>query len=89
MRESNGKLTEEVDDIKKRVMPLEQYSRKTNIEIEGIPVSNNENVVSVATDVGAAVGVELKLEATHSADQEQKAEIDLRFQKKHGNKSQT
>lgn len=56
----NKKLTEEVEDLSVRVRELEQYSRKSNIEISGIPATPNENTFNLIKDVGTAIGVELK-----------------------------
>lgn len=40
----------------------EQYSRKNNIEISGLPVRRGEDVRSVLRDVSAAIGVQMKEE---------------------------
>lgn len=62
LRTTNNILNEEVNSLKIRMRQIEQYSRKTNVEIQGIPVTEKENVVNIAVDVGAALGLELKKE---------------------------
>ncbi|KAG8244447.1 hypothetical protein J6590_022377 [Homalodisca vitripennis] len=62
LKDSNKVLCEEVNSLKTRVRLAEQYSRKCNVEIQGIPVTTNEDAVSLATDVGAALGVVLSAE---------------------------
>lgn len=56
----NRKLNEKVYVLEDKVRSMEQYSRRTNIEISGIPETKGENVFSLLKDVGSAVGVELQ-----------------------------
>lgn len=61
-------LQREVDGLKERLRSIEQYSRRTNIEISGIPVTPGENVVQVVKDIGAVLGVaaeESRVAAAH------------------------
>ncbi|KAG8295784.1 hypothetical protein J6590_072786 [Homalodisca vitripennis] len=67
LKDSNKVLCEEVNSLKTRVRLAEQYSRKCNVEIQGIPVTTNEDAVSLATDVGAALGVVLSAEDVMAA----------------------
>ncbi|KAG8325693.1 hypothetical protein J6590_060731 [Homalodisca vitripennis] len=67
LKDSNKVLCEEVNSLKTRVRLAEQYSRKCNVEIQGIPVTTNEDAVSLATDVGAALGVVLSVEDVMAA----------------------
>lgn len=60
LRLKNGQLTETVVELRDRVRELEQYSRKTNIEISGIPVTGKEDIMTLVKDVGAAIGQELQ-----------------------------
>ncbi|XP_046685480.1 uncharacterized protein LOC124371197 [Homalodisca vitripennis] len=39
---------------------LEQYSRKDNVEVSGLPVTQNEDVFDVVRDLGAAMGVDIQ-----------------------------
>lgn len=57
---SNAILTKEVSTLKERMRDVEQYSRRTNIEISGIPVTPNENILEILKDTGKALGVELQ-----------------------------
>ncbi|XP_046685997.1 uncharacterized protein LOC124371705, partial [Homalodisca vitripennis] len=67
LKDSNKVLCEEVNSLKTRVRLAEQYSIKCNVEIQGIPVTTNEDAVSLATDVGAALGVVLSAEDVMAA----------------------
>lgn len=64
---NNNELREEVASLKLRMRQIEQYTRKSNIEIQGIPVTNSEDPVLIAIDVGKALGVELKEEDVMAA----------------------
>ncbi|KAG8289687.1 hypothetical protein J6590_099322 [Homalodisca vitripennis] len=66
LQEQNKKLNETVTDLRIRVRNLEQYTRKNNIEISGIPQTPNENSLNLLKDVGRAMGQEL-VEAQVSA----------------------
>ncbi|XP_054290533.1 uncharacterized protein LOC129005608 [Macrosteles quadrilineatus] len=51
-----------------RVRSLEQYTRRSNIEISGIPASPKEDVIKLVKDVGAVIGVsveESQINAAH------------------------
>ncbi|XP_046666525.1 uncharacterized protein LOC124358275 [Homalodisca vitripennis] len=56
----NSTLNTEVTSLKNRVRALEQYSRKNNVEVNGIPETPREDVVGLVRDVGAALGVEIQ-----------------------------
>ncbi|XP_054287896.1 uncharacterized protein LOC129003623 [Macrosteles quadrilineatus] len=60
LRKENATLTVEVTSLKDRVRSLEQYSRKNNVEISGIPQTPNEDVVKLVKDVGAALGIDIQ-----------------------------
>lgn len=60
--DSNKELREEVAMLRTRMRQIEQYSRNQNIEIQGVPVTNSEDPVLIAVDVGKTLGVELKAE---------------------------
>ncbi|XP_046671059.1 uncharacterized protein LOC124361069 [Homalodisca vitripennis] len=60
LRNLNSAFTAEVDSLKGRVRSLEQYSRKSNIEINGIPETPKEDVSGLVRDVGVALGVEIQ-----------------------------
>lgn len=59
LRRRNADLTNEVKVLKDRVRACEQYSRRANVEISGLPVTQNEDVFNIVKDVAAAVGVEI------------------------------
>lgn len=58
--EANAELNGIVNELKDKVRDLEQYSRRTNLEISGIPESRNEDTMTILRDVGTAIGVELQ-----------------------------
>lgn len=59
LRSRNLSLSSEVVKLNDKVRALEQYSRKNNIEISGLPVTPQENVVDLVKDVGTALGIEI------------------------------
>ncbi|XP_046666705.1 uncharacterized protein LOC124358454 [Homalodisca vitripennis] len=67
LQKENLELRNNVSNLEVRVRNLEQYSRKQNIEIDGVPESNNEDVYAIIHDVGRAIGVELKRERVVAA----------------------
>lgn len=67
LKQKNLKLTLEMKETQIRLRNMEQYSRKCNVEISGIPLSNNEDVISVVEDVGKAIGVPLRREEVAAA----------------------
>lgn len=60
LRATAGRLTTQVDSLSERLRTLEQYTRRTNLEISGIPVTANECVKDVIRDVGTVLGVEVR-----------------------------
>ncbi|KAG8300144.1 hypothetical protein J6590_083662 [Homalodisca vitripennis] len=46
-----------INKLRDRVRAMEQYNRRTNIEISGVPVTPQEGIVSIVKDVGATIGV--------------------------------
>lgn len=60
LRSMNIALTTEVTSLKNRVRSLEQYSRKNNVEIYGIPETPKENAMELVKDVGTALGLEIQ-----------------------------
>lgn len=64
----NTELTGALDKLSDRVRELEQYSRKANIEISGIPSTPRENTINLVKDIGKAIGQpveEAHILATH------------------------
>jgi DNA gyrase/topoisomerase IV subunit A len=57
LRNNNARLSSEVEDLKERMRTLEQYTRRNNLEISGIPVTASEDVVAIVQDVGSALGI--------------------------------
>lgn len=59
LRRKNASLTSDVNALKDKVRTLEQYSRKNNIEISGLPVTKDEDAFDLVKDVGISLGVEV------------------------------
>lgn len=59
LRDENKVLKKTVSNLQEKVRSFEQYSRRTNLEISGIPETPKEDVLSLIKDVGTAIGVEL------------------------------
>jgi protein-arginine kinase activator protein McsA len=51
----NKQLNKKVSELEKRVEDMEQYSRSNAVEIHGIPIQPNEDVVNVVKEVGKAL----------------------------------
>jgi cell division protein FtsB len=68
LRVKNSALCASVTDLQSRVRSLEQYTRRSNIEISGIPETPKEDVIKLVKDVGAVIGVsveESQINAAH------------------------
>ncbi|XP_046683402.1 uncharacterized protein LOC124369441 [Homalodisca vitripennis] len=59
LRIKNISLTNEVAKLNEKVRALDQYSRKNNVEISGLPVTPQENVVELVKGVGTALEMEI------------------------------
>lgn len=51
-------LNAEVGSLRQRLRELEQYTRRNNIEICGIPLTPSENILTIVKDVGATLDVD-------------------------------
>lgn len=58
-KQNNLKLTQKVNELEVRVRDMEQYSRRNNLEISGVPKTPGENEMDILRDVGRAIGVEV------------------------------
>lgn len=50
-------LAERVSSQEMRLVQCEQYSRKNNIEVKGVPTAANENILSILGKLGEQIGV--------------------------------
>lgn len=57
LRKKNAIVSSEVIELRERLRNLEQYSRKNNVEVSGVPATRGESVKDLVMDVGAAIGV--------------------------------
>lgn len=67
LKQDNSKLRKETRSLQIRVNSMEQYSRKTNVEIAGIPQTQGEDVISVVQDIGKVIGAEVRKEEVMAA----------------------
>lgn len=51
-----GQLSQRVDECEVRLMQSEQYSRNLNVELKGITVHRDEDLVRIVQEVGKTVG---------------------------------
>lgn len=59
LRTANAGLTRQVSTLKDKIATMEQYSRKDNLEISGLPVTPNEDIMTLIKDIGDSVGVDI------------------------------
>lgn len=60
LKVSNAALSSEMCELREKVRNIEQYSRRNNVEVSGIPTTPGENVAELVRDVGSALGIEVK-----------------------------
>lgn len=53
--------SEEFAECTAVIQNLEQYSKMQNLEIIGVQMNHDENVITIATNIASAFGVELVL----------------------------
>lgn len=88
LREKCVSMSEELFEVRERLRNLEQYTRKNNIEISGIPVTQNENVIEIVKDIGSALSMDVEesqITAAHripSFKKDRPAALIVQFQKK-------
>lgn len=62
------RLENELQETKKQLVELKQYSRRNNIELNGVPVAENEDLTSVVNKVGSCLNVQISaqdIDAVH------------------------
>lgn len=57
IRKDNKKQNETVTNLQEKVRYLEQYSRRRNLEISGVPETKGKNALGVIRDVETADGI--------------------------------
>ncbi|XP_046686119.1 uncharacterized protein LOC124371809 [Homalodisca vitripennis] len=57
LKKKCNELQSDVDGLKEKIRIFEQYSRRTNIEVSGIPEIPIEDVSKIVKDLGAAIGM--------------------------------
>lgn len=81
----DNRLPVEVADMGKRIRSLEQYTRKSNVEISGVPLTANENVAAIIKDVEVVLEVDIQenqIAAAHrisSFSQDRNPSIEVQF----------
>lgn len=59
----NEKLNQEVNDLQTRVNHMEQFSRQSNLEIQGVPEKRNEDLNGIIKKIGETVGYTIEDES--------------------------
>lgn len=59
LRDNNITLMKKNNELENRLVEAEQYSRKNCLEIQGIPVAINENIVDIVKKVGVALDIKI------------------------------
>ncbi|KAG8336052.1 hypothetical protein J6590_053275 [Homalodisca vitripennis] len=67
IKEENRVLKKSIATLEQRLRNMEQYSRQTNIEINGVPETNGEHMEELLKDVASSIGLELKKERVIAA----------------------
>lgn len=67
LRKENAELRGTLNRLEVRVRNMEQHSRKQNIEINGLPETENEDLSLLLSDVAKSIGVEMKTERVVAA----------------------
>lgn len=58
-KRENEHLKIRVNDLENKIIDLEDYSRRSNIEIQGLPESRNENLVDVVLNIANNIKCEM------------------------------
>ena len=60
LKEDNVKLKSDVKRLNDRLEDLEQYGRRNNVEIQGIPEARGENLLHTITTLGVKMGCKIE-----------------------------
>lgn len=80
MKKENNRLTNEVKTLRHELTELQQYSRRNNLEIKGIPPAPSENLISVMTSICHLLSTEFDesdVEAIHRVPSKNKDEPNI------------
>ncbi|KAH6939626.1 hypothetical protein HPB50_019966 [Hyalomma asiaticum] len=58
-KKENLRLNKELQETKKQLIELNQYSRRNNLELRGIPKTENEDVLETVEEVASCLNVQL------------------------------
>lgn len=59
LRKKNESLIHSLETTKAELSELQQNTRRTNLEISGVPISDNENTDNVVIEIAKVAGVEI------------------------------
>lgn len=65
---TNESLKSEMAGLKSKINEMDQFSRLKNIEIQGVPVKKDENLIQILNKISTSLGVELpagKIDSIH------------------------
>lgn len=64
----NSNLKKDISMLNYKLSEIEQFSRINNVEIQGVPVKQNENIINIIQQIGDYIGVNIeqnKIEFAH------------------------
>lgn len=62
LKEENVTLKKELEEVKQQQNESDQYNRRATLEIQGVPEKNGENVSTIVTEIGNALGMNINNE---------------------------
>lgn len=65
-QQENEKLKIEVAEMRRNMDLMDQYSRQCNVEIQGIPETNAENLLGIVSEIGSLIGIKVPAENVRS-----------------------
>lgn len=75
-----SRLTTELKETRKELTELQQYSRRNNVEIKGVPVQEKENLVAVIKSISTYLKVDINesdLEVVHRVPTREKSQSNI------------
>lgn len=80
VRAENSRLFKELNETKKELIDLQQYSRRENLEIKGIPEVQNEDLLATTTAISACLKVPIResdIDVVHRVPTKDKAKSNI------------
>ncbi|XP_077512035.1 uncharacterized protein LOC144123122 [Amblyomma americanum] len=80
IRSTNAHLTSELKKVRRELTDMQQYSRRNNLEIKGVPVVADENLISTMKTISGCLNtevVESDIEVIHRVPTKKKDEQNI------------